>query len=305
MSERTDLATRALRRAILGTLALGVVKTVAAALSDSNAVGASAADALTDALVSGMNLVLVRAAAAPPDDGHPYGHGKAEGLAGLGQAVFLSLVVAWIARGAVLRLLGEAPMPLVGPAMLVMVGSMFCSFLLARGLQRAADQTGSLVLLADATHYRMDLLTGGAVLVGLGASWATGDGRADAVASLVVCVWMAREIAPIAISAIGELMDRPFSQEEQEITLGVLERFRGRILGYHDLRTRRAGPRRFVQVHVVLPPDMALRDAHEIADEIEAALCAALPDCDPIVHLDPDGVMDHHERAALGADGAQ
>ena len=79
-SEASAIASTALRRAIIGTLLLGVMKTVGALATGSGAVGASAADALTDALVSGANLVLVRAASAPPDDGHPFGHGKAEAL---------------------------------------------------------------------------------------------------------------------------------------------------------------------------------------------------------------------------------
>lgn len=297
MAEQTSIATRALRRAILGTLLLGAAKGVAAFFTDSNAVGASAADAMTDALVSGANLVLVRHAASPPDEGHPYGHGKAEGLAGLGQALFLTLVVVGVGRSAVLRLLGEPVMPEVGPAVVVMMGSMVGSFLLSRGLQRAADSTGSLVLRADAAHYRMDLLTGAGVILGLLAAWVTGNGRADAIASLMLCAWMAREIAPIAWDAVSELMDRPFTADELKVTKAVLDSFRDRILDYHDLRTRRSGPRRFVQVHAVLPAEMALRDAHRIADDLEAALCKALPECDPIVHIDPEGELDHRERA--------
>lgn len=296
MSKHAELAATALRRAILGTLLLGVVKSVAALATGSTAVGASAADALTDALVSGANLVLVRAAAAPPDAGHPFGHGKAEGLAGLAQAAFLSVVVIGVGRAAVLRLMHGAPLPEVGPAVGIMLGSMVVSLLLARGLQRAADQTGSLVLRADAAHYRMDVWTGAAVVIGLVGSLVTGDGRADAIASLVLCAWMAREIAPIAWDAIGELMDRPLSREDQETTERVLRDFSGRILGWHDLRTRRAGPRRFVQVHLVLPAEMTLRDAHRVADDLELALCEALPGCDPIVHVDPAGEEDR--RAA-------
>lgn len=291
-SDASTIAATALRRAIIGTLLLGVAKTVGAWTTGSGAVGASAADALTDALVSGANLVLVRAASAPPDPGHPFGHGKAEALAGLAQAAFLTAVVVGIARSGILRLMHGAEMPVIGPAIAVMLGSMMASFLLSRGLKRAADQTGSLVLRADAAHYRMDLWTGTAVVVGLVVSALTGDARADAVASLVLCLWMAREIAPIAIDAVGELMDRPLDRMEHSRAEAVLSSFNGRINGWHDLRTRRAGPWRFVQVHVELSGDMTLRDAHRVADDIEAALCQALPGCDAIVHMDPAGETD-------------
>lgn len=288
-TEASAIASTALRRAIVGTLLLGAMKTVGALATGSGAVGASAADALTDALVSGANLVLVRAASAPPDAGHPFGHGKAEALAGLAQAVFLSAVVVGVARSAILRLMEGAQLPEVGPAVLVMLASMVASFLLSRGLSRAAEKTGSLVLRADAAHYRMDLWTGSAVVVGLLASAATGDGRADAIASLALCLWMAREIVPIAVDAVGELMDRPLEGPEHAAALAVLASFSGRIAGWHDLRTRRAGPRRFIQVHVELPGDMTLRAAHRVADDLEEALARALPGCDAIVHMDPAG----------------
>lgn len=282
------IAARALRRAILGTLVLGVAKAAGAWWSGSHAVGASAADALTDALVSGANLVLVRAAAAPPDASHPFGHGKAEALAGLAQAAFLSVVIVGVGRSAVLRLMSGGELPLVGPAVLIMVGSMVSSYLLSRGLQRAADQTGSLVLRADAAHYRMDLWSGTGVLLGLVLSQILGDARIDAAASLLLCFWMAREVVPIAIDAVGELMDRPLDAMEQGKAEAVLAAFADRISGYHDLRTRRAGPRRFVQVHVELPGELQLREAHRIADDLEEALRTALPGCDPIVHIDPE-----------------
>ena len=291
-SEASAIASTALRRAIIGTLLLGVMKTVGALATGSGAVGASAADALTDALVSGANLVLVRAASAPPDDGHPFGHGKAEALAGLAQAGFLTAVVVGVARSAILRLTEGAPMPVVGPAVLIMLASMVASYLLSRGLSRAADKTGSLVLRADSAHYRMDLWTGTAVVVGLVITAITGDARADAIASLVLCLWMAKEIIPIGVDAVGELMDRPLERREYATALGVLTSFSERIAGWHDLRTRRAGPWRFVQVHVELPGDMTLRDAHRVADDLEEALSKALPGCDAIVHMDPAGESD-------------
>ena len=297
-SEASTIAATALKRAIIGTLLLGVAKVAAALLTGSSAVGASAADALTDALVSGANLVLVRAAAAPPDPGHPFGHGKAEALAGLAQAAFLTAVVAGVAKSGIDRLIQGAQMPVVGPAVLVMLGSMAVSFVLSRGLKRAAEQTGSLVLRADAAHYRMDLWTGSAVVVGLLVTAITGDARADAVASLVLCAWMAREIAPIAIDAVGELMDRPLDRMEHAAAEAVLASFGARISGWHDLRTRRAGPWRFVQVHVELPGDLTLREAHRVADDLEAALCQALPGCDAIVHMDPAGETDAPKNGA-------
>jgi cation diffusion facilitator family transporter len=251
-------------------------------------------DSLSDAVVSGVNLLLVRHAASPPDPGHPYGHGKAEGLAGLAQGLVLAGIVVGLATAAAGRLVdGHAPAPLVGPAAAVMVASMAGAFAISRLLSRAADATGSLALRADATHYRMDLWTGGAVVAGLAGVALTGRATADAVATLVVCAVMSREVGGLLVAAVAELMDTRLPAEELAAVEDVLRGFRDRVVSWHDLRTRRAGPHRFVQVHVVLPRQLPFADAHRVTDDLEEALRGALPNADVLVHADP---TEEHDR---------
>lgn len=286
MDEVDPRARRALNRAIVGTLVLGAGKAVAAGLTGSTALAASAADSITDGAITAANRWMLLTAAEPADPGHPYGHGKAEALASLGQAVFLGVVIAGIAWRAVTHLLAPGTPPDALPALGAVVGSLIGSFLLARSLRRAADATGSLVLRADAAHYQMDLASGAAVLVGLGAGAVTGSAIPDAVAALVVSGLMAREVLSIARDAVGELMDQALPAEELarlEAVLGAMP-----IQGWHDLRSRRSGPHRFVQVHVELDGALTLREAHAVADRVEAALREAVPGCDPIVHVDVD-----------------
>ncbi len=279
-----DRASRALARAIGGTLVLGIGKAIAASLTGSQAVAASAADSLSDAVISAANRWMVRTAHEPADREHPFGHGKAEALASLAQVVLLGGVVVGVGWRAVGSLRGGPP-PIALPAIAVMVASMGVSLALARSLARVATETGSLVLRSDAAHYRMDLWTGGAVLVGLVVSAVTGSGLADGIACLAVCAIMAWDIVGIARDAVGELMDRSLPAGEHAEVEAVLRAFPG-ITGWHDLRTRRSGPSRFVQVHIELPGDMTLHEAHAIADALEAALTQAIPGVDPIVHVD-------------------
>jgi ferrous-iron efflux pump FieF len=277
----------------VGTLLLGAVKLLVGLASGSQAVVASAADSLGDAVISGVNLLMMRQAAMPPDEGHPWGHGKAEALASLAQAVALSAVVGWIVVQGVNTLVGrgESP-PDTGPALAVMAVSMLGSAAISWHLGRAARSTGSLVLSADAVHYRMDLFTGAAVVIGLLAAWFTGWAEADAVASLVVSALMAREVWALGKEAIDELMDRPLPEEEAAQVANVLSAFGPRIRSWHDLRTRRSGPSRFVQVHVVLPPEISFAEAHRVTDDVEEALRAAIANLDVLVHADPDGEHD-------------
>ncbi len=276
--------------AVGATLVLGFGKLVAAVLTGSTAVLASATDSLADAGVSGFNLWMMRQAAEPADEGHPYGHGKAEALASLAQALVLAAIVVAIGWRAVDQLLGGEPEPIAaGAALVTMVASMAGSLGISTYLARAATRTGSLVLRTDAIHYRMDLYTGAAVVLGLGVTLLTGRAWADAAASLGVCGLMAKEVFGLAYDAVGELMDRPLPEEERAIVVGVLDGFADRLVDWHDLRTRRAGPSRFVQVHLKLPGEMRLAEAHALAHEVEDAVKACLPEVDVLVHVDAHG----------------
>ena len=279
--------------AIVATLLLGAGKLGVGLTTGSQAVIASAVDSLGDAVVSGVNLVMIRQAAMPPDEGHPWGHGKAEALASLGQALALAVVVGLIALNAVRALLGPPVNGLeVGPALLVMLVSMCGSLGISAYLLRAAARTGSLVLRADAVHYRMDLLSGVAVVCGLVVVRLSGWAQADALASLVVSGLMVRDVWSVGKEAIDELMDRPLPADEQQRVVAVLTAFRPRIRSWHDLRTRRSGPSRFVQVHVVLPADTTFAAAHRTSDDLEHALRLAIPNLDVLVHADVDGEQD-------------
>lgn len=275
--------------AITATLVLGAVKLAAALVTGSSAVLASAADSLADAGVSGLNLWAMRHAARPADPGHPYGHGKAEALASLAQGVVLSAIVVGVGRGAIQRLLGEAPAIDTGPAMLAMLVSMVGSTAISAYLSRAATRTGSLVLRSDAVHYRMDLWTGLAVLVGLVGVRFFDVPQADPVASLLVCGIMGRDLVGLFRDAVGELMDRPLPAEEHAAVEAALAGFAGRLRGWDDLRTRRAGPDRFVQVRLLLPGELTLTEAHALAHEVEDGIRAAVPGVDVLVHVDVDG----------------
>jgi ferrous-iron efflux pump FieF len=292
------MTTRPLLLAIVATLGLGSAKLAVALATGSQAVLASAVDSLADAGVSALNLWLAREAVRPADEGHPFGHGKAEALAALAQAGLLAVVIGFVAAGAVRRLAEATIAPIhSGPAIGGMVLSMFGSLAISTGLARAAARTGSLVLRADAVHYRMDLLTGAAVVIGLVVTAVVAEPRADALASLLVCLLMTRDVAGLLRDAIGELMDRPLPPEETATVEAVLRGFEGRVCSWHDLRTRRAGPRRFVQVHVVLPADLSFAAAHDLSDAVEHAIRQALAQCDVMVHADVEGREDSTDAA--------
>lgn len=276
-----------LSRTLKITFLLGGAKLVAAVLTGSQAVMASALDSLSDGVISGINLRLLRMAEDPPDEEHPFGHGKVEGLASLLQAALLGGVVLSVLWRAVASLVAAEPTtPSAGPALIVMILSMGVSAYLARSLEKAADATGSLVLRSDATHYRMDLWTGGAVVLGLVAVLVTGAWYADPIASLLLGLWMAKDVFGLLREAANELMDRSLSPEERAAVDRVLGHTDPRVLSWHELRTRRSGQDRFVQAHLVFSGDISLAEAHAAAERVEVALRKEVANCHVLLHMD-------------------
>lgn len=267
---------------------LGAAKLTAGLLTGSQAVLASAADSIGDVAVSAANLWLIGRARAPADDEHPYGHGKIEGLASLAQGVFLTGVIGAVGYHAGRSLLEDEPHAvLAAPALAVMVASLLGSTGIAALLDRAATRTGSLVLRADAAHYRMDRWTASATIVGLVGALAFDEPRADSVAALVVCGIMAREVASLLRDAVDELMDRALTPDEMTQIRAILDTKRALMVGWHDLRARRSGPRRFVEVHVEVQGTATLHAAHEVAEDVENTLRSTIDGVEVIVHLDP------------------
>lgn len=267
---------------------LGAGKLAGGLLTGSQAVLASAADSIGDVVVSAANLWLMRHARRPADDDHPYGHGKIEGLASLAQGVFLTAVILGVGYRAILSLLEKTPHAvLAAPALVVMIASLVGSTAIAALLDRAALRTGSLVLRADAAHYRMDRWTATATIVGLVGTLAFHEARADSIAALVVCLIMARDVAYLLRDAVDELMDKALSPEEMARIRAVLDEKRSLQVGWHDLRARRSGPRRFVEVHVEVDGTANLHAAHEVAEAVENGLRATIEGSEVIVHLDP------------------
>jgi ferrous-iron efflux pump FieF len=291
----------ALLRGLTISLGLAALKLLTALWTGSQSLLASGMDSLSDGLMSGINLRLLREAQSPPDDEHPFGHGKIEGLAALLQAVLLSGVVLSVVWRGLQALLHPGAPPQAWPALAAMALSLCVSGYLSWSLERAARLTGSLVLRSDAAHYRMDLYSGSAVVLGLVLTGLMGWAWADPAASLLVCAWMGRDVAGLFREAADELMDRSLDPEEQEALRRALSGADARVLSWHELRTRRSGKDRFVQAHLVFDGQLSLAEAHEASERVEASIRAALPACHVVLHLDVQELPEDRQRPGAGA----
>ncbi len=259
------------------------------ALSATNAlsVAVSLADTALDLMVSVGAIAAIIYAAKPADEDHAFGHTSVEDLASLAQAIFILMSAAVIAAAAVARLVSDAPASLQseGRGIVVMVVSIVLTAGLVLWQGRVARATGSRVVAADRLHYLGDLVPNVGAIVSLWASASLGLGQVDSVVALGAAGMLAFAAWRIGRGAWDALMDR---RADPAIIAGIgaIARDWPGVYGFHDLKTRTAGSRLFVNIHIELDGDQTLRDAHAIGAGLRRAILAAYPQADVIVHKD-------------------
>ena len=252
-------------------------------------------DAIMDLSLSVMNFFVIRHAQTPADREHRFGHGKAEALAALAQASFLSLLAAYLTYESALALSDPEPID----ESLVGIGIILVSIVLTLGLvfvqKRVAKATQSVAIEADSAHYEADLYMNLAIIVTLVLSGQFGLPHIDPLLGLVVAGLMANSARQVFISAGNQLMDRELD-ETQRAEIKHIILLHPLVRGLHDLRTRRAGTNIFIQCHIELDGDISLNQAHRISDAVEAQVMAAFPTAEVMIHQDPEG---HEELTPL------
>ena len=276
------LATRA---SVATALVLIMAKLAAALLTGSVSVLASLIDSTMDAAASIINLLAVQYSLQPPDREHRFGHGKAEPLAGLAQAAFIAGSAAFLLVHAVNRLVHPQPVDAALVGVGVLLFSMVATGALLMLQRYVIRRTGSTAIKADALHYATDLLSNGATLLALVlALW--GWPHADPLLALGIAFYILYSAGQIGYEAIQLLMDRELPPEVQ-LRIKQIAREHPQVHGIHEVRTRRSGQTDFIQLHLMLDDHMPLVEAHRIADEVEAAIIAAYPNADVLIHQDP------------------
>jgi ferrous-iron efflux pump FieF len=267
-------------------LALG--KLIAGQLGHSAAVTASAVDSLMDIFASSANALAIRAAHAGPDDGHPFGHAKIEALATAGQGLLIGGSGAYILVEGVRRIIQPVELRLAVVTVGTMIASTIVTVLLVAHLGRVARKTQSSAVLGDSIHYRTDIFANLAVLAGVIATYATGIERIDGVLSILVAGYVLFSAVGLLRTGVGELLDSGASGARLGALRGVLQTLvdSREIEGFHGIRTRTAGRVLFVEVHVELPAEMRMREAHTRGDRVRDAILAIEDEAQVLVHLD-------------------
>ncbi len=279
----------------LASLALAILKAVVGFASGSVAVLASALDSLLDFLVSLLNAVAVRGAEKPRDADHNYGHGKIEGVAALFEGLFILGSAGFVLWQSVDKLLHPRPISPAGLdlALAAMLVSMLAAAGLTAYLRHMGKKSRSLVLEADALHYRTDVWSSGAVLLGMIAIRLTGWQAADALIAAGIGLYIAWAALPLIRKGLDMLLDHALPDALAERILEIARAHSPLVNGVHELKTRRSGEVNFVELHLVFDEDIPLGRAHRIADEIELKIRALEKSKWSVnIHLDP--VDDSH-----------
>lgn len=295
-------AARLMRNATYASVSVAITliaaKTAAWIITDSVALLATLIDSLLDALASVVTLFAVRHALQPADREHRFGHGKAEALAGLGQAAFITGSAVLLVSEAVGRLSSPQPVTHELLGIGVMVFSIALTLCLVLYQQFVVRQTGSVAIGADRLHYVGDLLVNAAVIGALLATSLLGRGWIDPALALLVAVYILWSAWRIVRAVLDILMDRELPDADR-LRIREIALAHQAVEELHDLRSRRSGTDTFIQLHIELDGAMSLTEAHEIADAVEADIRAAFPDAEVIIHQDPAGLEEDHPSVAF------
>jgi len=275
-----------------------VLTKIGAWLSTSSiSVLSSLVDSMLDIAASLLTLLAVRLALRPADREHRFGHGKAEGLAALGQSVIISVSALYVLSEALPRF--AAPRDIENPTL--GIGVMLVSIVLTQALllyQRyVIRRTGSLAIGADALHYQADLLMNLAVAVALPLTVWTEIKLIDPVVGILIAGYILWSTFNIAREALDVLLDRELPDEDRQ-KIRRLAMQHPEVRGFHDLRTRFGGNQYFIQFHLELDSGTSLLQAHRVLDAVEDDVRGAFPNCDIIVHPDPEGVEEDRDSFA-------
>ena len=282
------LKSSAARLSITAAAFLIVLKTVTGWLTGSISVWASLLDSAMDIFASAINYFAVRAASAPPDEDHRYGHGKAESLAGLFQSFVISVSGLLLIYEAVKRLVTPHPTEQEWLGVGTMAVAAVVSMALVARLRSAARGTDSPALKADSVHYVTDVYTNGAALGALLVVALTGWTLADPLVSIAISAFILWSAFDVARDSVNILMDRRLPREIDAQVAAVVGRFRGEgVHGFHDLRTRRSGSAKFIDLHLEVDPAQTLPEAHDLSVRVLRAIEAEISRSRVQIHTDP------------------
>jgi cation diffusion facilitator family transporter len=278
--------TGAVKLSMVVVIGLIILKVVVSIISRSISVSAQATDSFLDIFSIGITLIAVKMSEAPADEEHPFGHGKAEGLAAMIQAILVLGAGGFIIYSAIKRIIHSTAIE-PDEGMVVMVVSIIASFFLSRHLRRVAKATGSTAIDASARNISADVYSAAGVLLGLLVVRLTKLDILDPIIALIMAGFVLKAGYEVTIRALHELIDYTLPKEEQEILNNCIKVHNTQLVDFHALRCRRAGSERFIDLHIVMPRNYSVEKAHAMCDHLEQDIKSNITNANVIIHAEP------------------
>ena len=287
MQNRASL-TRFAWLSIGAALATITLKTGAYALTGSVGLLSDAIESLVNLAGASMALGMLSIAARPADESHVYGHSKAEYFASVTEGLLILGAAIGIASAALDRLLHPRPLEQLGLGLAVSIGASTINFIVARKLMREGKKRNSITLEADAHHLMTDVWTSIGVISGVAVAGLTGWSTLDPLVAIAVALNIVWTGIQLVRRSVAGLMDAALPEQEQKLIQAVMANYREKGVDFHALRTRQAAARRFISVHILVPGEWTVHDAHHIAEDFESEVRALLGGVVTVfTHLEP------------------
>ena len=286
MSEMRASLTRFAWLSIAAAVVTIALKTVAYFITGSVGLFSDAVESVVNLIGGIMALAMLTVAARPADEDHAYGHGKAEYFSSGVEGSLILVAAISIAVAAIMRLVTPKPLQELGIGLAVSVAASVVNLVVALVILRAGRKHNSITLEANARHLLTDVWTSVGVLGGVGAVALTGWQRLDPIVALLVAANIVWTGVGIVRRSIGGLMDKALGLEDVASVRRVLDGYAAGGVQFHALRTRQAGARKFVSVHVLVPGEWTVQRGHELLERIESDIRRALPEAVVFTHLE-------------------
>lgn len=274
------------RLSIISNSSLIILKLITGLLTGSVSIVSEAIHSTMDLIAAVVAYFSVKISDKPADENHPYGHGKVENISGVIESLLILIASVWIIAESIKKLLHPEGVKSAGAGFIIMFISAFINYLVSKKLYKTAKQEDSLALEADALHLKADVYTSLGVGAGLLLIWITHINYLDPFVAICVAVFILREAFELLVTAFNPLLDIKLSDEDILIIKNTIKNYNHIYCDFHNLRTRKSGKMKYIDLHLVFPGSTSVKDAHALCFKIEKQLEEKIKNSEMLIHIE-------------------
>jgi len=279
--------TYAARFSLAVVIGLIVLKVIVGVITGSISIIAQAVDSFLDLFAVAIIFFAISIATKPADEEHPFGHGKVENIAAIVQAMLIFIAGGLIIYSAVQRIITGNVVEMTEAGIGVMVVSIIASVFLSRYLLRVSKVTDSIALQAVAHNIAADVYSAAAVLAGLVAIRFIRLNILDPIIAILVALFILKVAYDVLRGSYGGLIDVKLPEAEEAVIKSAILEHYSDVVNFHRLRTRKAGSQRYIDLHLVMPKNSSVEEAHRMCDHLEQDIKARVPQTSVTIHVEP------------------